>query len=167
MLMFDLEFGREAMRRGIHRWLHSSHFGFLQKSVWLHPHACQDLGDMLDKQAVPAGSVLLFQGRPAGERVTDAELVEAAWQFDEINARYRAYLDFAKTGVLRNPTPSGTRKWANAEASLWRAAVSIDPLLPSELLAKDYLGKKAWSERRKLLLKAAGLIGVMAAEEAP
>jgi DNA-binding transcriptional regulator PaaX len=53
----------------------------------------------------------------------------------------------------------------SSETRRWREAIQFDPLLPNPLLPKNYLGKKAWAERRKLLLKSAQLIEALAMNE--
>jgi phenylacetic acid degradation operon negative regulatory protein len=157
MLMFDLESGNETLRHRVLRWLHASHFGCLQKSVWLRPDPCPEFDGMLDRCGAPAASVLLFAGRPASRRVSDTSVAQDAWDFSAIGARYKAYLDFARSSLPKRPTPSGAQLWARTETSLWKAAIQRDPLLPNALLPANYLGKKAWSARRKLLRSAAAL----------
>ena len=155
MLMFDIPKGNDRGRRKLYRWLRDNRFGCLQKSVWLSPDPLVDLADVLGQRQVSAGNVVAVEGRPCvGGAKSDAEFVELAWGFDEINRRYGDYNEFARAGVRSKIRPSAARDWVVEERSLWTRAVRLDPLLPDELLPGGYLGKKAWAARRRLLKKA-------------
>jgi DNA-binding transcriptional regulator PaaX len=47
------------------------------------------------------------------------------------------------------------RAWAREERTAWLAAISLDPLLPEELLPRDYLGQDTWRVRAEVLREAA------------
>ena len=147
VVMFDLPAHRIDLRKRVWRRLRAEHFGYLQQSVWVTPDPPSEIRASLGDSKVVAESLLVMEGTPAAGE-SDAEIVVGAWDFSAVNAHYEAYLRMAKTRP-----PGGTRlvQWARRENALWRAAVAIDPLLPSALLPANYLGQLAWQYRRKTL----------------
>ena len=164
MLLFDIESrGTAAVRRRLLRKLHELHFGCLQRSVWLRPMPVPELASLLGELGTPSDSVALFEGQPSSS--PHSAVVRAAWDFDAINAGYSQYIAFAAPGLPENVSRSKALVWAENEGQLWRDAVQRDPLLPNALLPRGYLGKRAWSHRRRLLRHAAPL-GAAALEQA-
>jgi DNA-binding transcriptional regulator PaaX len=74
--------------------------------------------------------------------------VSAAWDFDRINSAYNIYLRRSRklppTGLAPKEEAEALLRWVTCEHEAWKAAVSIDPLLPSSLLPGGYRGRKAW-----------------------
>lgn len=143
LLLFDLPVDKTGLRMQLWRSLRARHFGYLQGSVWVTPDSSTMLREILADGAVQAESSLLIEGRPAGGE-SDQEIVDGAWDFEQVNRHYQQYLDF-----MRKPPPGGPPlvRWAERENRLWLAAFRADPLLPQSLLPKDYLGKEAYARR--------------------
>ena len=83
--------------------------------------------------------------------LTDARIVERSWRFSEIAERFAAY----RTFLQQNPPSNGSSavsgsfaEWFKQESALWKAALSIDPLLPRELWPPGYSGFESWEARR-------------------
>jgi DNA-binding transcriptional regulator PaaX len=107
------------------------------------------------------GTLITVEGRPAcGE--SDRLIVRKAWDFSEINRRYRLHLKVL--GQLPNRPAKEERsaqalqRWARTERVAWLDAVQADPLLPAKLLPRGYLGKQAWAKRKRVLSRAAALV---------
>lgn len=86
-------------------------------------------------------------------------MVAGAWDFDAINAacqKLQLTLESFTKAASRN-TWDALAKWTVAENNASRAALGIDPLLPSAPLPKSYIGKRVWKNRREVLAMAARL----------
>jgi DNA-binding transcriptional regulator PaaX len=168
LLMFDLEAGAGKLRQKLRRWLCSNHFGCLQQSVWITPDPVGDeLDTLLDDYRDRADRILVLRSHIAtGEKKRNqpAQIAAQAWDFESINARYQDYLDLVKTTQPKRPTPAGARAWISAEQAAWSRAFNKDPLLPSKLLPKNYLGREAWSKRSGVLNNAAQMTVALKAE---
>lgn len=151
MVIYDVPNARTSARNRLRRQLQRSGFGYLQNSTWVTPDAF-DPG-ALEVSAGGVEVVALFRGQPEGGK-TDADVVAGAWDFESINEGYREYLK-----VLRE-CPEGQidcvttarryQAWGRRERAAWDEAVSTDPLLPEVLLPSGYLGRAAWSERKRV-----------------
>lgn len=86
-------------------------------------------------------------------------MVNSAWDFEAINDRYRAAIDFLDQfqNQTREPTRQELDEWTARENSIWRAAIDSDPLIPGELHPSGYLGRRAWDHRQSVLAQAAHL----------
>jgi len=95
---------------------------------------------------------------------SNTALVRGAWDFDEINKRYTAYLkDFGGRQALAIKSGRGSFAWASqwlrAERVAWNHALELDPLLPRALLPPGYRGTEAWQARRRLVRALLTAIG--------
>lgn len=149
-VMFDLPTGEDALRQRLLRVLRDSHFGYLQRSVWVSPDPTDAVREALGDAKVSAESFLIIEGHPAAGE-SDAEIVAGAWSLEVTNRAYTRFMEH-----LRRPpkSESGIPAWAKRENRLWSDAVRTDPLLPAALLPKDYLGRQAlalrWATLRRL-----------------
>jgi phenylacetic acid degradation operon negative regulatory protein len=152
LVLFDVPVGRDELRQQLLRVLRRRHFGCLQKSVWASPDPTSDVRAALGESRVQTDAFLVMEGHPAAGE-SDAEIVEGGWDFDLINKRYEHYLVFAA-----KPPPEGKRviEWAQRENAVWKAALTLDPLLPARLLPPGYKGKEAFERRKELCAQLAG-----------
>ena len=97
---------------------------------------------------------------PSLERVlqlteSDADIAVGAWDFARINEAYTRYLAVLKQHPGRTTRGDSARKairaWIRNEQSAWLEAIELDPLLPTCLCPKDYLGPKAWDARQRAI----------------
>lgn len=150
-VLFDLPRKSHNERRKLHRWFRKRHFGCLQGSVWISPDSVDDIAPLLEDIEAGAEAVLAIEGLPVAPAHDNArKIVEKAWDFIEINRRYEEYLAIASSA--QRPVSSESERQAQHLA--WMHAVKLDPLLPADLLPQDYLGRKAWSQRSKLLQRS-------------
>ena len=157
LVLFDVPMGQNARRERLRRYLRCNGFGYLQNSVWITPDPLKEERQILGGGKINVESLLLLEARPcAGE--SDAEIVAGAWDFKRINCRYARHLKVLEErpgGSLRNEaTAKALLRWAAAERETWLDAVTNDPLLPSRILASDYLGHQAWRRRVEVLRNA-------------
>ena len=158
LVLFDVPVKDDSVRDRLRKYLRHRGFGYLQRSVWVTPHALNEEKAILSAQDVDVASLLFLEARPcAGE--TDEEIVREGWNFQEINRLYNKVLEVLEdrpVAKLRTDTNAREfRTWANQERSAWLAAVTKDPLLPKSLHPEGYLGAKAWHTRIKVLRQAA------------
>jgi len=150
-LVFDLPVNSAQLRLKLWRWLRGQRIGLLQQSVWLTPDRVDDAALPLDRFKLRPSAVIVVEGHAAAP-ASDEDLVKSAWDFDEINGRYRNVLELAARGrqlarrVEAKPLEFG--QWLAAERVAWVEALNADPLLPASLLPSGYLGRQAWSERQ-------------------
>jgi phenylacetic acid degradation operon negative regulatory protein len=151
LVLFDLPTLQQSLRRRLLRTLHRGYFGYLQHSVWITPDATVAVRARLDDVKMQPDAFLVIEGRPAAGE-SDAEIVQAAWNFTAINRRYHAYTEFVRQGL---PAADRLMAWARRENALWTAAVRTDPLLPARLQPPAYRGGEAFELRRELLSQLA------------
>lgn len=151
MALFDIPESKRGLRSKIRNILRINHFGCLQKSAWISPHPIDSIKQLINQSNTAASSFTLMECKPLPD-VTDSDMVESAWDFSAINAKYEAYLQHLK--LLR-----GKHFFTNAdrliaeEKRLWESAIKQDPLLPQALLPHGYLGKKTYQLRKRQLPK--------------
>lgn len=139
---YDLPETRRKDRVTLWRALHQSRFGLLQRSTWVWPHPVELLlREIVDAQGIPE----CFCGFESGKLFlcNDTEVVEAAWDFEEIERRHQSYL---KHLAVTPKAVSSTRditalaQLAGIERGAYQFAFSRDPLLPRALWLKSYAG---------------------------
>ncbi|EDY81297.1 PaaX-like protein C-terminal domain [Verrucomicrobiia bacterium DG1235] len=148
-LTFDLPADERKERKRLNRWLQENKFGHLQGSLWLTARKYEDWSTQLGSLNIDPRSVIFIEGKPLGN-LTDALIVEKAWDFTHIANLQEEYLRF-----LENRTPIAAQfssqdfaAWFRDESELWRSVMSSDPLLPSPLHPANYQGQLCWQKRR-------------------
>ncbi len=157
MVLFDLPQAKAHARARLRRFLKSSRFGFLQNSVWISPDPLSDITRELSASAEDVESIITLEARPAAGE-TDMDIVAGAWNFPRINQKYeqclKVFREFPRAKRSEGKSSAELHRWAQLERMTWREAIASDPFLPAKLLPKDYLGKKAWLERVRVLARA-------------
>ncbi len=152
MVMFDIPVKENKTRSRLRRILLRNHFGCLQQSVWLTPDPIEKFRLMMGEQLVDTKVLSCLEAKPCmGESVSD--ITSAAWKFSKINSLYQVHIDLLKGLSKRTQSRDWTalRDWLAEEKESWEACMALDPLLPRELLPKNYLGEKAWEIRIKTM----------------
>jgi DNA-binding transcriptional regulator PaaX len=154
MFVFDLPVGQTAVRQRLLRWLRQQRFGYLQDSVWIRPDPVDEMAEALRPFQDDVESFTFLEALPVGGQAPQA-LVRGAWNFDQINERYAAYLQFVKRRPKMPLRGRAARPvvlaWGQQERRLWEQAFPLDPLLPRLLWPAGYLGERAWRERNQTL----------------
>ncbi|HWD21049.1 MAG TPA: hypothetical protein VHB20_17410 [Verrucomicrobiae bacterium] len=157
IVVFDIPTAREAYRMQLWRRLKERSFGYLQGSVWVTPDSVGPELKRMEEGVINVKSLLLLEGRPcAGE--SDAEIVNGAWDFKQINHRYQQHMKVLAERPERNLQTEAAAKelqqWAAKEREAWLHAVRWDPLLPEQLWPKGYLGPEAWKRKMQAFRQA-------------
>ncbi len=139
---YDLPEIRRKDRALLWKELRSRKLGLLQRSVWVWPH---DVEPILLETVEAHGIPECFCGFEATRLFlcADAEVVEAAWDFEEIRRRHEAYFQRPATGPELVKTARDLQtlaRMARTEREAYWHAFSIDPLLPRVLWPKGYRG---------------------------
>jgi DNA-binding transcriptional regulator PaaX len=143
VITFDLPMVRQRDRYRLWRGLRARNIGLLQRSVWIWPHDIEPiLRDIIKAEGVPE----CFCGFEARGLFlcTHAEIVAAAWDFEEINRRHAAYLNHPRLTAREIEfcrDLSSLARWARQEREAYGYALSIDPLLPRVLWPPAYRGR--------------------------
>jgi DNA-binding transcriptional regulator PaaX len=157
LVLFDVSRTENARRNKLRRYLRERGFGCLQGSVWITPDPLLHEREVLAGGPVDAKSLMLLEGRPCGDE-SNADLVNAAWDFEKINACYTQCLDILQqfpTDSLKDRQGAvALQCWAKKEQAAWRYAVAVDPLLPAPILPQGYLGQHTWQRRVQVLQEA-------------
>ena len=158
LILFDIPSRENMKRRQLTRALAGARCGCLQGSVWIAPMTSPKIEKLVKQDDRDCTHLLLLLADSKGPKV-DARMVAGAWDFNAINAAYRKLqltLDRFSEAANHN-TRDALAKWTAEEYRATHEALRIDPLLPSDLLPKSYLGKKVWKNRCKVLAMAARL----------
>jgi phenylacetic acid degradation operon negative regulatory protein len=149
LLLFDLPARKQRLRLALWRWLRQQRFGYLQQSVWVVPDAINETGIPLRRLKPTPESLTVIEGAPTPPD-TNEDIVQSAWDFALIKRNYEVAIELATAGrrFVRGGKPVEMRRWLADERAAWLEAVMNDPLLPEQLLPKDYLGQKAFRERQ-------------------
>jgi phenylacetic acid degradation operon negative regulatory protein len=151
-VLFDLPIGRQTVRARLWRWLRDNGFGYLQQSLWVHPHPVKELLEALEDFRDDVETFILMEARCC-VGYSDEAIVEGAWDFEEINRRYEGYQSTVRLDatVVRQlvDSPNKFAGWLRSERIAWRHALAVDPLLPRSLWPKNYRGEAAWESRRR------------------
>jgi DNA-binding transcriptional regulator PaaX len=162
LFLFDIPEQESSKRRQLTRSLAKAGCGCLQGSVWISPATpsvieCLAAGDDPD-----CSHLLMLLADSKGPKV-DAKMVDGAWDFEAINAAYQQLQEVLDQfpQAARGKSRESLSDWTVAENTASRACLQQDPLLPAVLLPKDYVGRKIWSHRRKILGEAARLASAL------
>ena len=139
---YDLPETRRKDRLVLWQALRARKLGLLQRSMWVWPHDLEPiLVDVIHAKGIPE----CFCGFEAHRLFlcNDAEVVLAAWDFEEISRRQHAYLKHLVANISALKA-AGTlvqlAHIARVERQAYQFAFSLDPLLPRSLCPKDYEG---------------------------
>jgi len=131
-------------------------FGVLAPGVMLHPapDAASLASVIRDLPAAERPLVITGKSFP-GDSPLQHTLVERCWDFGELSAAYQHFL--ATFASLRRALANG-RKPTALEALLsriilihdYRRIVLRDPMLPAQLLPRDWIGREAFAAAREI-----------------
>lgn len=156
LFLFDIPEAENTKRRQLTRALAKAGCGCLQGSVWISSSTPPAIEKLIASDDPDCTHLMLLMADSKGQKV-DARMVEGAWNFDRINEQYEnleAILD-ELPAVAQQNSPELLADWTAAEKAASSIALQIDPLLPSALYPKIYVGRKVWKKRTKILADAA------------
>jgi phenylacetic acid degradation operon negative regulatory protein len=155
IFLFDIPERESSKRRQLTRALASAGCGCLQGSVWISPSTPRLIEKLMAESDPDCSHLLLLRADSKGPKV-DGRMVAGAWNFEAIHDHYHdleSVLDRFPSVVKEN-SPDALAQWTAEENAASRSALQFDPLLPSELLPKHYLGRKVWKKRKQVLADA-------------
>lgn len=165
LFLFDIPQQENAKRRQLTRALAKAGCGCLQHSVWISPFTPPAIESLIAEDDPDCSHLMMLHADSKGQKA-DAKIVAGSWDFEAINQSYQKLQtvleDFSK--VERSRSRESLMEWTAAENTAARACLRTDPLLPAELLPKNYLGQKTWDHRRKILSEAARLAAALRSE---
>lgn len=127
--------------------------GCLQKSVWVTPRDIRPDYDDLEQAANVHAVSYLLESRTVLQRET-SEIVENSWDFNHLQELHERYLLVYREnlGLLAATSldEAALVKLLRQEAEAYVQCMRPDPLLPSELLPKTYLGKKVFNLHKQV-----------------
>lgn len=158
LFLFDIPEHESSKRRQLTRALTKAGCGCLQGSVRISPATPPEIEKLVACDDPDCTHLLLLLADSKGSKV-DAKMVDGAWDFEAINTKYQNLQETLERfiQVARSNTRDSLAQWTASENAASRAALRMDPLLPSELLPKQYIGRKVWKIRSKILAEAARL----------
>ena len=160
MVIFDVPEAERKLRARLRRRLSGEGFGCLQQSVWISPFPFGAISDEMKGIAVDGGSLTFMEGAPvAGEK--PADLVKSAWNFELIQKAWLELSDLLDVAVSPSFAADGKAvgEWMARERRMIRRCLTLDPLLPAELLPENYPGRGIWKKRGDVLAKLSANFG--------
>lgn len=154
VLMFDVPEVNRNYRNQLRRFLKQNRFGQLQKSVWVTPRDVRPEYDDLDKAAAVDSVAFLFEAKTVLGHGSQS-VVRDAWDFPRIKRIQELYIQnvSANLKLLDENTVEKEEllRLVRLDNLAYSQAMSLDPLLPDELLPPQYAGETAVRMHRKLL----------------
>jgi phenylacetic acid degradation operon negative regulatory protein len=130
-----------TVRKRLYSGLHWQGFGNPAPGLWASPHAdrVEELRQLIDELGL-ADSTITFIGGTLGVGLTDAEIVERAWNLGEIAARYEKLIE-TFTGLDPEPGDDVLLAYVSL-VDQYRQFPALDPQLPVDLMP-DWIGRRA------------------------
>jgi phenylacetic acid degradation operon negative regulatory protein len=154
VLMFDVPEAERKYRDALRSFLKKNRFGCLQKSVWVTPRDARADYDDLDRAASVDSVAFLFEARTVLGHGNQS-VVREAWNFNKIDRIQELYIQYALENLAllgRTGAPEHElMQFLRMDNQAYAQAMSLDPLLPNELLPRNYQGKRVADLHRKLI----------------
>lgn len=153
IMVFDVPEKDRHYRDTLRGFLKRLRMGCLQKSVWITPRDIRSEYDALERAANINAVSYLLESRTVFHRET-SELVADAWDFGRLRKLQERYLDVFRENLQVLSKGSLGQKpvteLLHMESEAYAQCMHSDPLLPTELLPANYLGKQVFELRATL-----------------
>lgn len=147
VIIFDVPESERAYRDTLRRVLRRLRMGCLQKSVWVTPRDIRPDYDNLQQAANVHAISYLLESRTV-LHLESTEIVGNAWDFNRLRSLQERYLNtFGENLELlkgSEPSESAMMNLLYKEAEAFVQCMRPDPLLPNELLPREYKGKNVF-----------------------
>ncbi len=155
LLVYDVPEADRSYRNVLRDFLKKQRVGCFQKSVWVTPHDIRPQYSDLQEAAAVEIFACLFESKTV-LGMSSESIVLAAWDFDRLHDIQKRFCDVYEENldVLQGKVTSDPEELlslATAELDAFRSAFVLDPLLPTQLLPHDYLGKRAYDLHLKIV----------------
>lgn len=154
LLVYDVPEADRSYRNVLRKFLNKQRMGCFQKSVWITPHDIRPQYADLDEAAALGAFACLFEARTVLGMSAD-HVVWESWDFDRLYGIQNRFCQvYSENLDLLNGTAApcldSLMELAAEEIDAYRSAFVLDPLLPAQLLPRNYKGKEAYELHQKL-----------------
>jgi phenylacetic acid degradation operon negative regulatory protein len=158
VLMYDVPEKERSYRRALEEFFRRERMGCLQKSVWISARDIRPLFDDMDQAAAIRNYAVLFEATPVLGQ-SSKQVAAQAWNFEWLAKRQASYISACMQRMNQaqsSITPLEALDSARSELFEYCDLMTSDPLLPSELLPKDYAGPQVVAAFRSRIGSLAG-----------
>lgn len=154
LLVFDVPEADRAYRNALRAFLKRLRLGCFQKSVWITPHDIRpDYDDLAEAAALDAFACLFEAKTVLG--MPSEKVVWASWDMDRLYEIQSRFCDLCRENAealcgLGFVGQEDLLQLVSLQLEAYRSAFVLDPLLPNELLPRDYKGREAYELHREL-----------------
>jgi len=157
LLLYDVPETDRSYRNILRQFLKKQRMGCFQKSVWITPYDIRPQYDDLDSAAAIGVFACLFEAKTVLGMPAE-KVVGASWDFDRLHIIQKRFCDVYTENleILHGsviPEPEMLMRLAAEEINAFRSAFSCDPLLPNQLLPRNYNGKEVYDLHKKIINK--------------
>jgi phenylacetic acid degradation operon negative regulatory protein len=141
IVIVSITYDKRAARKRLYSALGWAGFGNPAPGLWASPHVdrLEETRGIVEELGLRELTIA-FIGRLAHVGLADHEIVERAWDLDDVAARYQKLLD---TYEDLEPEPGDDTLFRYlALVDEWRKFPAMDPQLPKDLLP-DWIGRRA------------------------
>lgn len=151
--MFDIPENLRRSREKFRNILEQIGFRMIQESVWM---GFDDPTFLLEddlKRLELEDYVLMTKAEPPLEQSSLMLFVRKAYRLDQINLRYKAFLEHIH-GPMKNRLTARDKDYRPSELALmYLSILKSDPQLPSVLLPDDWVGDQAFLAYKDVVIK--------------
>lgn len=158
ILIYDVPEKDRGYRDNLRSFLERMRMGCLQKSVWVTPFDIRPEYDDLANAAEIQQYSFLFEATTVLGRSAQ-DIVSSAWGWERLAEAQSWYCEVCAENLQWLKTAHVSEDMllalAREELSAYTVAMEDDPLLPSVLWPRDYLGEKIYSLHRRITAELA------------
>ncbi len=148
LLVYDVPEVDRSYRNALRQFLKKQRMGCFQKSVWITPYDIRPQYADLEEAASLGAFACLFEARTVLGMPAE-QVVREAWDFDGLYEIQKRFCDVYSENLeilqgSATPDLEVLMRLLAEELDAFRSAFTLDPLLPSPLLPRDYKGKEAY-----------------------
>lgn len=149
LLVYDVPEADRPYRNTLRQFLKRQRMGCFQKSVWITPNDIRPQYSDLQAAAAVEVFACLFEARTVLGMPSE-KVVWESWDFDRLYDIQKRFCDIycENLQILKeatSPELDDLMRLAAEEIDAYHSAFVLDPLLPNQLLPRDYMGKQVYS----------------------
>ncbi|MDF7799722.1 PaaX family transcriptional regulator C-terminal domain-containing protein [Pontiellaceae bacterium B1224] len=154
ILVYDIPEVDRSYRNTLRQFLKQQRMGCFQKSVWITAHDIRPQYADLEEGAALGAFACLFEAKTV-LGMSSEKVVWESWDFDTLYDIQKRFCEIygENLEILQRAAVADLDSLmylAGEEIDAYRSAFVLDPLLPNELLPRDYMGKEAYALHLKL-----------------
>lgn len=150
LVTYDIPESKRKVRNYLRGFLKRIGCGMLQQSIWVTPYnPTIHVKEFIEEQSLDDGLVLVSSIGKNGTvgQLTLPDLIEKVYKLSALNQRYLEFIKISKGGKASK----------SQLIFLFLSILKDDPQLPFSLLAKDWVGDKAYQIFKKLQISNSNL----------